>query len=121
VTYDGWSVGQTRYPDSGQVYVYESNYGPYTSETGDPLYPMPESLGNNVSIRATMTDAANRHFEVEGSVQLYEFPTNTEFHDNGCTSYDYTYDNGRYSGNSCSVTDVINAGKTGMTSGVVWQ
>lgn len=121
VTYDGWSIGQTRYPDLGAVYVYESNYGPYSFDNGDPLYPMPESLGNNVAVRAMMTDATNRHFDVEGSVQLYEFPATPFSWDNGCSSYEYSYDYGRYSGNSCSHTDSISAGKTGMSSGTVLQ
>ena len=121
VTYDGWSVGTTRYPDIGQVYVYESNYGPFSYDQGDPAYPMPENLGNNISIRAMMTDATSRHFDVEASVQLYEFPTTVSSYDSPCTSYDYSYDNGRYSGNSCSHTDWTNGGKTGWTYDYTYQ
>ena len=66
-------------------------------------------------------DPSSRHFAVEGSVQLYEFPTTTSSWDNGCSSYEYSYDYGRYSGNSCSQTDSTNSGKTGMTSGEVSQ
>jgi len=121
VTYDGWSLGQTRYPDIGAIYVYESNYGPFSFDTNDPSFPLPESLGNNVIVRALMTDAADRHFDVSGAVQLYEFPTTTDSRDNGCSSYEYSYAEGRYSGSSCSHTDSTNAGKTGTSFGVVMQ
>jgi len=50
VTYDGWNVSTMRYPDLGQVYVYESNYGPFTQSTDDPLYPLPENLGVTLEI-----------------------------------------------------------------------
>jgi hypothetical protein len=121
VTFDGWNVSTTRYPDTGDVYVYEYNYGPFTQDYNDPLYPLPDSLGNNLVIRATATDATDRRFEVEAAVQLYEFPTNTQSWDNPCTSYEYTYDYGRYSGHACSHTDAINAGKTGSAFGFGMQ
>lgn len=121
VTYDGWSIGTTRYPDLGVEYVYESNWGPNSSDYGDPAYPMPENLGNNVGIRAMMTDATDRHFDVEASVQLYAFPMTTSSYDWPCTSYDYSYDNGRYSGNSCSHSETTDFGRTGGLFGYTMQ
>jgi len=121
VTYDGWNIGTTRYPDIGTVYVYESNYGPYSYNQDDPTAPMPENLGNNISVRATMTDATGLHFDVEGAVQLYEFPTGTGTYDFPCTSYEYSYDWGRYSGSSCYHTDWTNGGKTGFIYDYTYQ
>jgi len=117
VTYDGWTIGTTRYPEVGAVYVYESSYGPYTSDQNDPAYPLPANLGNNISVRIIATDATDRRFDVEGAVQLYDFGTSTGSYDFPCNSYDYTLDSGHYSGNSCSHTDWTNSGKTGSVFG----
>ena len=121
VTYDGWNVSTMRYPDLGQVYVYEYNYGPFTQSTDDPLYPLPENLGNNISIRIAMSDTADHHFDVEGAVQLYPWGPVSYSYDSPCTSYDYSYDYGRYSGYSCWHSDYTDSGRDGIFYGYTYQ
>ena len=121
VTYDGSNVSTMRYPDLGLVYVYESNYGPFTQSLDDPLYPLPETLGNNISIRIAMSDTADHHFDVEGAVQLYPWGPVSYSYDSPCTSYDYSYDYGRYSSYSCWHSDYTDSGRDGIFYGSTVQ
>ncbi|HEX8169152.1 MAG TPA: hypothetical protein VF824_01275 [Thermoanaerobaculia bacterium] len=121
VTYDGRTVGSIRYPDLGVEYVYESNYGPFTDSMDDPLHPLPETLGNNLRVRVVMSDAADHHFDVEGAVQLDAYGPVSYSYDLPCMTYDYSYDYGRYSGNSCWHTDTTDSGRSGIAFGYIEQ
>ena len=68
-----------------------------------------------------MSDTADHHFDVEGAVQLYPWGPVSYSYDSPCTSYDYSYDYGRYSGYSCWHSDYTDSGRDGIFYGYTYQ
>ncbi len=120
VTYGTWAVNQMRYPDLGQTTIWTENTGPFNSTFGDPQVPR-TSLGNNVAVRESVTDAVNTQIVGEGTVQLYPFPDQSFTFDYGCTSYTLPVSFGTYSGSDCRHQEATQTGTRGFTFVLSYQ
>lgn len=121
VTYGTSAVNQFRYPDLGQTTIWTENEGPFNSTFGDPLVPLPASLGNNVVVHESVTDAVNTNIAGEGAVQLYPSPDLNYGFDYGCTSYVLPVSFGTYSGSDCRHYVTSQVGRSGFTFVLSYQ
>ena len=120
VTYSSWGTSQTRFDDGtvdGYTYNSVTDY-----VTGELLSPMPASLGNNLAVHGSFTDAGNNHFEAAAAVQLFPKEDATLDYGESCYDYDYTVENyGRIFGYSCVWPVTLAHGRSGEISGQVQQ
>jgi len=116
VTYNGYGTSQTRYENGVvDVYTYNDTYDYLTAEV---LSPMPATLGNNVVVHASFTDAGNKHFEADASVDLLPVEDVTYDYGDYCYNYDYTVENyGRINGYQCVWPVTLQQGKAGWHDG----
>jgi hypothetical protein len=118
VTYASTHTSLTRFAD-GSTDVYTDNYGgDYVN--GELLSPMPATLGNNVSVHGSFTDAGNHHYETEASVQLFATEPSTLDNGESCYPFDYTIDGyARISGYGCAWPVSVAHGAMGENNGQV--
>jgi hypothetical protein len=120
VTYASIGTSVTRWAD-GTVDAYSYNY-PGSYVTGDVVSPIPDSLGNHVTVQGAFTDANSQHFDVEASVDLFPIEPITYDYGEYCYNYDYSSDGwGRFTGYQCSWPVTIAHGTAGWSSGLVQQ
>jgi len=116
VTYAGYGTRLTRYADGTEdVYTYN---GVVDYVTGEVLSPFPASLGNNVAVHASFTDAGNQHYEADAAVDLFPIDDVTYDYGEYCYNYDYVQEGwGQYTGYYCVWPVTVAHGRAGWTSG----